>query len=533
MKCKHLIAAALTVTCSGCAGIEVSPYSQGKADVKGVPYVLPMTSFTLTITRRVVDCNPKKGGLTPDIQVAITSQTVPDPAARFTLTSDGFFDTSDIKVAYNSSGTTSAINTSTADQTGPLITQAATTVASILPIAIGGSSNPEGSGKGAPSPAPSTVCSKPVITALDKIGNDGDATHEANPGKLKDKVAADTTILNNTNADITLLSTEISTLGKDATPSLRKRLVDLLEDQKKYQDQLSAEQSDLNKYLAVITDTQTVQWPADGQHWESGDDQTLKLSETTWKRWTDGANGKYDPNDENLFQIYLKLERQGSTGQAAKPGDLLAQVDTKDGIPVRFPVQAILHVCRVSACNSTYSNEIAKFPAPVLQFGLIYEVPAKGGIFASTTFALQLDQNGIPTSVEVANQTSVAASAATSASTAATQLAGIPSAINSAKLAKVTAEANIVNEKNLLATNEANATTVSQLASNQADTLLLQAQAAQITAQNTLITAKATDADAAQLAPIQAETNLAQAQTAQLAAAKALVAARQAMGAED
>ena len=516
MAVTRLLIPLLTLACVGCAGIQVKSFDGSADAMKGIPYVLPMTVYTLTITRRVVDCDPIEG-MQSDIQVAVASKTVPDPAAMFTLSSNGFFDTSDIKVIFDTNGATSAMNTAVADQSGAVITQTVATVAGLSAIKLGG-------GRGL-----NNVCAVAIVKALNAIGRDKYGTNPAVRG-LKDDVAVDSAKLIDIAGQIALVSSQITALGQNADlknedVKLRKKLVDLLDQQRNAQVTLNGAQDKLTKALAVITNTRTVQWPKDGRQWVSGgsDNSDLGIPDEVWKDWTKGSH--VADNKKAQFQVFLKIERLGRWGQVIVKNQL-PEVVADRGIPVRFPVPAILHVCKDAPCGDSGSTEIKSLEGPVLQFGLVYGVPATGGIFASTTFALQLGADGEPTSVEVANQSAVAAGA----SGAASQVAGIPAAIRAAELSEVTAESGIATGKNTIANANATALTISQLAPLQANGALLQAQVAQVTAENTLMQAQATNSNVAQLAPIQADTALAQAQTAQLAAAKALAVAKQVTG---
>jgi hypothetical protein len=524
MRKRLLVHAAIALGCAGCAGIKVEPFDGTAATMKGVPYVLPMTVYTLTITRRVIGCDTNH--IQGQVEVTPVAKKVPDPSAMFTLYSSGYFDTSDIKVGYDADGATNALNTSVTDQTATVITQSVTGLAKAA-IAIGGAAAFDAAkanlhaGKG-------TACSDEVADAIEQIGYDKNDKGQMKLG-LKDAVAKDTASLNDVNGQITLLSSQISTLGKNADVSLRKTLSDLLGKQHDLQTKLADEQQRLTKYLALVTDTKTFQWPKDGRQWQSAEEDELKLGEATWKKW---AKPGADARDAAKFRVYLSIDRIGPWGQVGVGTQPLPKVVGDKGIPVRFPVPSVLHVCRFAPppCDAIPDAKILDYPAPVLQFGLVYAVPATGGLFASTTFALQLDSNGAPSLVEVANQAAIAAGAATAASGALTQIAGVPAAIQAAKLASVTAQGNLVTAGNTLSTAQATRATIAQLAPSQAASALVQAQLAQVNAENSLAQAQAVNATAEQLAPIQADTALKQAQTSQLSAAAALAVANKANG---
>ena len=77
---------------------------------------------------------------------------------------------------------------------------------------------------------------------------------------------------------------------------------------------------------------------------------------------------------------------------------------------------------------------------PVLQLGQIYMVPVGGGTFRSESAAIALNDDGLPTSIQVTQKVAAAAAATAAANDAATQLAALPGQIDAARLARTGAE---------------------------------------------------------------------------------------------
>lgn len=468
MRKSILWAPMLGFVASGCAShIDVTRFVGTPDTMRGVPYNLPMTQFTLTITRRVVDCSG--GQLEGDVQVAVTSKTAIDPSAMFTLHSAGLLNTSDIKVSTNSDSTVSSLNASSTDQTGAVIGSVVSTIAKLAPLAIGG-------GAGA------QTCTQPLIDALAAIGRDKDKDHAAVHG-LKDDVQTENDKLAAVNARITLLSAQISALGKDAGARMHKALSDALDDQFKLQQSLNAHQAALTKALTVVTDVETETWPTSGSEHDIDPNHPYALPDAVWQKW---AVRNFDTTNGYGFNIYPSIVQSSSYGAAATARVPLASIDPQNGLPVRYAVPAMLQICKNAPCGTTLnghaSEDVAHLLTPVLQFGIVYSVPATGGTFKATTFTLQLDANGNPTMVEVADQAAVLSGLASTVGNAATTLAGIPDAVKAEKLSSLTATTNITTEQTALAAAQAANATVAQLAPIQADVALKQAELAQIQA---------------------------------------------------
>ncbi len=457
----------IALGCVGCgSGIVVNRFDGTAATMNGVPYNMPMTTFTLTITRRVIGCGDHLKGA---VEVQIVSSKALDPKGMFTLHSDGWFSTSDIKSTFAPEGTSTALNTSAENATAAVISNVVSAVAAIAPlVAVAGA---------APG-APLEACTAEVNAAVTEIKT------------LKDTVDRETNDLVAATDQVTLLSSQVATLGNAADKSIKKALVDALGAQANAKKKLADDQKKLADDMKLTSDTQPLSWPDDGTVL-SGGPYSIDVKNVL-NKW---AKISQPDIQAKQFDVYLQLERTGSLGIDGAKLKTAPQINISKGVPVRFAVPGRLKVCAVAACNVPDAKVIGKFEGPILQLGLVYAVPTKGGTFKSETMALATDANGAPSSIEVAEKVAAATTATGALKETATQVGGIPNAINAAKLAKI------------------------------------KAQTDQLTAENALETAKANNADADILAPIQAETALAQAKLAQINAEAALNSAQKAQSA--
>ena len=182
--------------------------------------------------------------------------------------------------------------------------------------------------------------------------------------------------------------------------------------------------------------------------------------------------------------------------------------------PVRLPQVGRLLTCVITKCPTTAlpegpskkPNETAT-DLPVLQLGQIYMVPVGGGRFRSESAAIALNDDGVPTSIQVAETVAAAVAASAAAKDAATQLAALPGQIDAARLARTEAELKQLKANADLATAQANAAV-------QGQTTALAAQTALVNAQTNLATAQTNAGLPLQTAALTAETALLNAQAA-------------------
>ena len=464
-----IVCALIAFGCAGCgSGIVIDRFDGTAATMVGVPYNLPMTAFTLTITRRVTGCGDHLKGAV-DVQT-VSSKTL-DPAAMFTLHSDGWLSTSDIKSTFAPDLTTTALNTSSEGAAATVISNVVSAVAAIAPLVAAAG----GGGEQAPE-----VCTDEVKAAVTEIAT------------LKETVDKETNDLVAATDLLTVLSNRVTALRNATVDSIKKALAHVADAKKtlaEAQAKLADHQKKLAEDLKLTSDTQIVNWPPDGTALKAG---PYSIPPEVLDKW---ATVAHPDNAAKRFDVYLQLERTGPVGIDAAKVSTVPRIDISRGIPVRFAVPGRLKVCVANVCAPGDKGIDKPFEGPVLQLGLVYAAPAKGGTFKSETMALTTDANGAPSSLQVMEKVAAAAAAAGVLKDTATQAAGIPNAVNAAKLAKI------------------------------------KAQTDRLTAETALATARANNADADVLAPMQAQTALAQAALAQINADAALKSAQEAQGA--
>ncbi len=449
--------------CLGCgSGVNVTRFDGTASTMKGVPYNLPMTAFTITVTRHVTGCGDELKGA---VEAQIASAKALDPTAMFTLYSDGWLSTSDIKSTYAPDGTSTGLNVSSESAAGTIISNVASVIAAIAPLAAA-------AGKGI---TVVDVCKADVSKAVT-------ATKTLQPAV--DKETRDVTAATDR---VTLLSSQLAVLGNSADKSLKERLVAAMDDLAKKKGTLKVDQDELAKNIGLTSDTQTINWPPDGTQLTAG---PLSSQTDLLKKWAKTGAIIHPVEAIKQFDVYLRLERTGPLGVDANKVKTVPQIDISQGVPVRFAVPGRLSVCASGVCGVAGAKQVGKFEGPIMQLGLVYTVPAKGGVFKSETMALSTDANGAPSSVEVVEKVAGVAAATGALKDMATQAAGIPAAINAAKLAKIKAETDQLNAENALATAKAGVDQ-SVLAPIQAETTLAQAKLAQINADAALKAAQA------------------------------------------
>ena len=512
---KVIIVLAFAAAAGGCASsIKVTKLDPSAAPPQGVPWNLPMTQYTLTITRQVQSCDET---MNVKVSVAVAQGKALDPTMQYVLSSDGFWATSDITSGLGADGVSTSLNAQSADQTGAVITGLVTTAAQIAAAA------------GARDPAtPYIQCTDPVKQALDKL-NPVQIKGKPKVLPLGDIVDADNKAVTDATARVTQLVTQMQT-----DPSKKRALAMAAQDLADKTAKLTKDQAELTTTLKVVQDVQTVVWPPQGDVFKS--DHAFAMGEAAAQKWVDWYVDKPAPKtpftgakpklDVSSFDVSIALYRPvGATGGWTSTSPP-AIPDIKVGVPVRVAGLGRLMVCTGAPCDETLApgralkaNESlpVKPDARVLQVGQMYVVPMTGGTFKSEMAAISLDTNGNPTSIEIAEKTAVAAAAAGQAASTTTQIAAIPVQVAAAKLARTQAETAQTNAEIALAQAKANSTTAAATAADTAQTAFATAQANLATAQANALSA----GPAGQLALVTAQNNLAVAQAQAAANAKA------------
>lgn len=514
MKTRNVIlAVALGATLSGCASsIKVTKLDPNGPPPKGSPWNLPMTQYTLTITRQVQSCDRT---MNVRVSVAVAQKKAVDPSMRYSLSSSGFWATSDITTGLGPDAVSTGLNAQSADQKGAVITGLVTTAAEIA--------------KAFAAPDPSTPyfqCTDAVDAARLKLA----------PKQIKGtpKVLSLTDIVDADNEAVvaaTNLVTQLTTAVK-ADASKKQSLVSANNDLTKKTAMLNADQANLTTTLKVVQDVQTVVWPPRGNVFKS--DHAFQMDEEDAQKWVNwyvdtpsrrtSVSGTKPKLDVNQFDVSLALYRpSGDNGEwTSKPPPASPDIDV--GVPVRVAGLARLMVCTSTPCgeNLKPNQKLAKnesLPVKpdgrVLQAGQMYVVPMTGGTFKSEMAAITIDGDGNPTSIEIAEKTAVAAAAVGQVASTTAQVAAIPGQVAAARLAKTQADTAQINADIALTQARANSSTAAATAADTAQSAYAAAQANLATSQANALSAGPTG----QLALINAQNNLAVAQA--LAAANA------------
>ncbi len=499
-----ILVLALGATVLGCASsIKVTKLETAGDPPKGVPWNLPMTQYTLTITRQVTSCHET---MNVDVSVAASQGKAIDPTMQYVLSSKGFWATSDITAGLGADGVSTSLNAQSVDQTGAVITGLVTTAAQIAAL-----------GAARVSDKPYFWCKPTVDAAIAKL-------KPTSPGvpSLKDVVDDDNKAVTDATTRVTQLVTEVQ-----SDPSKKHALSLADEDLMAKIAKLTKNEADLTATLKVVQDVRTVVWPTKGNDFKS--DHAFKMDEAAAQKWIDWFVDKPrvktklttnpPPKLDGLeqFDVSVALYRPGGP-HGVWTATPLTVPDIKIGVPVRVAGLARLMICtKGKACPETikpegplddYESLPIKPDARVLQAGQTYVVPVTGGTFKSEMGAISLDSNGNPTSIEIAEKTAVAAAVAGQAGSTATQIAAIPGQVAAARLARTQAETAQTNAEISLAQANASATTAAATAADTAQTAFATAQANLATAQANALSA----GPAGQLALINAQNNLALAQ---------------------
>jgi len=487
----------VVLACSGCAtGITVTPVTSDNAPSTGNPWNLPMTQFKITITRHVVACGPEVKGT---VEALPAASVVLDPQQRYVLESKGWWATSDITSNLAPSGFSTGLNAESTDATTAVISNVIGTIAKVAVsvAALAGSAEE----KGVQAQPPSIpLCSPDVAAAVEELYPAAGSGKDGLKKQADEAVAA----LASATAKVALLTAQAN-----ADKTLKKDLVAALATQATRQSRLAAVQAKLANALKITADVQVVTWPHRAS--DVRKDTPYVLDPAVFNKWfTQDANR----TAIDQFNVYLALYRQNSAGGWIPPGPA-PTCDVSLGVPVRLAQTGRLLICTGEPCpqeldeTKTGTKKISMNDFNVLQFGKMYIVPLTGGSFKAEKAVIALDQNGLPTSIQVVEKVAAAAALAGTAKDAATQFADLPAQIRAAQLAKTKAQIDQA---------EANAALAN--AGLEGQTSNLAAQTAFINAQNELAMAQENAGLQRQTSGLAAQTSLLNAQAA-LATAQA------------
>lgn len=489
------LSVAITLLAGCSTGITVTRISDSVPQVTGAPWNLPMTQFTITITRQIVKCGASIEG---SVETLATAGLAIDPDQRYVLTSNGWFATSLIKSTLAPTGISTALNAESTDATGTVI---ANVIGTAAQIAVGAVAFAPPPGE-APPPSPNELCTPDVKAAVAEL-------YPPSGPSLKKQVETLTADLAVATAKVALLTAQ-----SKADRALKGDLVKSLAAQTDAQEKLRAGQARLAKNLKLTTDTQVVAWPLAASEFHRP--EPFHIDDGVLDKWTLPAANRGEAKAK--FAVHPKLYALGSDGAWTMPKAAPPVADVKVGVPVRLARTGRLSLCVQRPCDDrmeTFARPndgqtITEFP--VLQLGLMHVLPTTGGHFKSESVAITLDASGVPTTIETAEKVAAAAALSATAKDAATQIAALPASLRAAELAKTQAKTNQINADAALASARATS-------GLQGQTSLLAAQTALINAQNSLETAQMN-------AGLQVETAGVTAQTALLSAQAALATAQ-------
>lgn len=529
--------------CAGCgSGIKVTKVPTSPGALTGVPWTLSMTQFTLVVSREVTGCTDTLKG---KVSVQITAGKAPDPEQRYMLDSTGWFSTSDITSNLAADGSSTGLNASSQDQTGPILTSLATTAAQIAvgAIALGAHAAPQDhNAENAPTPT--------KFTCSDKVSKALAALHPYDKPSLQQRVTAETKALSQATDKVTLLTAQAT---KDY--SYKKALAAALGVQDKAQTELTADQNALAAARKVVTETQTLLWPSTGSDFnQTNCNHLLAATLGKWIQSTAGNDTTPIPPDTTLFDISVAIYVPAQDG-GWQFATSTQTADPTIGVPVRTAAPGRLSVCSGKGPCQSYlppgwvaDKTVTVKDQPMLQLGQMYNVRAAGGAFKSEGAVINLDTNGAPSSIEVSEKAAAAAVAASSAAAAATTFAGIPNAIAASQLAQGQAESAQITAQTAQITYQANLPTAALTARDQAQSALdnstvalaaardnarnagpaaaIAAQTSLLTAQNSLAALEAGEPDVSQEDAWSAQTALNNSQASLINAQVALTKAK-------
>ncbi|TAJ43156.1 MAG: hypothetical protein EPO54_08355 [Brevundimonas sp.] len=470
MKSRLTASALAMLVCGGCggAGIDVMRYDGSISAMNGVPWNLGMTSFKVTITRRVTGCGDN---LTGTVEAAVEPNELRvDPTQMFTLQSDGWWNKSSIKGSYGANGVSTGLNATSEGQAGVILSNVVGTIATLAPMAVAFAGDAE-------------ACRKEVVDALAVIADKPPAEDGTPTPSLKDVVKTQTRELAELTATVNRLSAQATALGPAATTEDRTAFRDAIKAMTDKTAELAANQQALDDALKAVTLVSEEVWPRSGDEFASTTPFRLdqKVFEDKW------ANVQRPELSVTNFDVYLDLRLKDA---GAPGGGVQTVIDTARGIPVRFAQTGVVRVCATLACNAPGTKVVKSFEAPVLQLGRVVMVPVSGGGWRSTTAGVALDAGGNPTTIEMGNTVSVGESVTGFAARTATTLAALPGAISGAELARTQARTAQRNADTALLTAMAQGVTGPELTQLQAETALTNARTAQLAAQAALVTAQ-------------------------------------------
>lgn len=525
----------LVLTAAGCtSGISVTRVTDEVSALKGVPWNLPMTQFTITITRHIVKCGSEIEG---SVETLASAGVAVDPDQRYVLASNGWFATSEITSGLAPSGISTSLNAESTDVTSTVISNVIGTAAKFAVGAVATAVQP---GETAAVTVPE-LCEQAIATAVAELYPPGAAS-------LKKQVEDATAALAVETAKVALLTAQAAA-DKDLAP----KVVSALAAQDSARDKLAALQKKLAENLVLTTATQVVTWPTHASEYRR--DVPFLLDEGVLDKWTNAQTNTTDAKEQ--FGVYLALYSLNSSNDSwvlpAKP----ATADVRVGVPVRLARTARLMICVKTLCPPTFDvgarpdKHNVAVDSVVLQTGRMYVLATSGGQFKSEGAEIKLDAAGLPTSLKIAEKVAAAVVASSTAKDVATQWGALPADIRAAELAKAQAKTNQITADSALATaratsgmQEQTGTLTAQMALINAQTALetakqnaglqqesaaLTAQTALLSAQAALVTAQANSQIVEQTSALGAQATLINAQVAQLNAVAALAKAQAAL----
>lgn len=523
----------LPLTIAGCSPSIKVTHLKGDQSAVGNPWNLPMTQFTISITRHVTKCGPSLEGT---VEVIATSSAALDEDQRYVLKSDGWWSTSDISSTLAANGVSTGLNAQSVDATATVVSNVMTTLgkvavaATAMGVADGGES-----------------CADDVLAAVKRL-------YPVKGKKLKETLDEANVTLTTTTAKVALLTAQ-----SQADANYKKELVRALEDQDTARKRVADLQRELTVLLKATSHTQVVLWPRKSS--EFGTDNPFNLPRDVFAKWS--SLPRATPKDIQIFdKTYGLVSKQFAVHTALYQAEMdgtwttpkpSAHIDVTVGVPVRLARVGRLLICTQDKCptlipaDGILNDKISQTDQVVLQMGRVYVVPLTGGTWRSQSGIIAMDSSGLPTTIQVQEKVAGAVAASGAAKDVATQLAALPADIRAAELARTKAKTEQLTAESALKTAQANLAVADQTSSLAAQLALIKAQsdlataqlnasglaAAQTNAQTALLnaqlalaTAQANSGVINQTSVLAAQTSLLNAQTAQINAANALAKAQ-------
>ena len=523
---RALAALVLAGQLSGCvSSLKIEKYDP-KAQQVGYPHRLRYTQYAVTLTWRVVSCDPAQIGLNkPPLKLKLSADikeaSALDPDQFYIVdprSLQGLFRTSEFTMEWYEDRTTKSISSSVDDQTGTAIGNVLTGVSKLAAAGL------------VTAGAVTVPCPTEISDALKAInGTKGDPK---DPGQKAITDAAEKKVSEQTLV-VTRLAAKAAELGATLDEKTRGELKIERDKLAALAEVLAAEQAKLKALSDVVTDSQTITWPETGSIFSGG---PYGPSPAAYKKWalndrdkaaliwfrlvrldwngleavdqspgttpapTGGAPGTDGAPDfgEGNDSVGSGAENRGhttGTGSEEKKSDI-------PGLPYREPMRVRLDICDGGPCSGSADDLrkakhlIASNAGLALQGGPLLYLPFRAQTFASIKNTAGFAQSGVLTSGGTSQLRGAGSGVAETAKTAGEQVGAIAEGMRGAETKRLQAAADKAKAQKALDDAEAalapkpDADAQAKIAAFQTDATLATAEKSMLDAQAALAATK-------------------------------------------